>query len=146
MAWACIRIIVSVLFHQYTNLPVQYEINPSASVPIYRQIVDQVARLIAGGSLRPGDELPSVRAVAALHAVNPMTVSKAYSLLEAQGLVQRLRGQGMVVAPRAPGNSKNQRMALLRPSLQAAAQHARQLEIPLADVLIEFQKQLEGGN
>ncbi len=122
----------------------QYEINPSANVPIYRQIVDQVERLIAGGSLRPGDELPSVRAVAALHAVNPMTVSKAYSLLETQGLVQRLRGQGMVVAERSGGNSKAERLALLRPSLQAAAQHARQLEIPVADVLAEFRKELEG--
>ena len=107
----------------------QFEINPSATVPIYRQIVDQVARLIAGGGLQPGDELPSVRTVAAQHAVNPMTVSKAYSLLETQGLVQRLRGQGMVVAPKAPSYSDQQRLDLLRPSLQAAAQHARQLEI-----------------
>ncbi len=124
----------------------QYEINPSATTPIYRQIVDQVARLIAGGSLRPGDELPSVRAVAALHSINPMTVSKAYSLLEGQGLVQRVRGQGMVVAGRTPGSPKAQRLELLRPSLQAAAQHARQLEIPVADALAEFKKALEGGN
>ena len=124
----------------------QYEINPSAPTPIYRQIVDQVARLIAGGSLRPGDELPSVRSVAAAHAVNPMTVSKAYSLLEGQGLVQRLRGQGMVVAQRSQDSDGSQRMTLLRPSLQAAAQHARQLEIPAADALAEFKKALEGGN
>lgn len=123
----------------------QFEINPSISVPIYRQIVDQVQRLVAGGGLRPGDELPSVRAVAALHAVNPMTVSKAYSLLEGQGLLQRLRGQGMVVAERAPGSSKSERLALLRPGLQAAAQQARQLEISLADALAAFRKELEGG-
>jgi GntR family transcriptional regulator len=125
-------------------MTMQYEINPSATVPIYRQIVDQVERLIAGGSLRAGDELPSVRNVAAQHAVNPMTVSKAYSLLEAQGLVQRVRGQGMVVAAHTPGNTKVQRMALLQPSLQAAAQHARQLEIPLADALAAFRKELKG--
>jgi GntR family transcriptional regulator len=94
--------------------------------------------------LRAGDELPSVRAVAALHAVNPMTVSKAYSLLEGQGLVQRLRGQGMVVAARTPGNSRVQRLALLRPSLQSAAQHARQLEISPAEALALFRKALEG--
>ncbi|TXT37525.1 MAG: GntR family transcriptional regulator [Comamonadaceae bacterium] len=124
----------------------QFEINPSISVPIYRQIVDQVQRLVAGGGLRPGDELPSVRTVAALHAVNPMTVSKAYSLLEGQGLLQRLRGQGMVVAERAPGSSKSERLALLRPSLQAAAQQARQLEISPADALAAFRMELEGGN
>jgi GntR family transcriptional regulator len=122
----------------------QFEINPSASIPIYRQIVDQVARLIAGGSLRPGDELPSVRTVAALHAVNPMTVSKAYSLLEGQGLIQRLRGQGMVVAARAVSHSQTDPMELLRPSLEAAATHARQLEIPVADAVAEFKKLLQG--
>lgn len=124
----------------------QYDINPSSTTPIYRQIVDQVVRLIAGGSLRAGDELPSVRTVAAQHAINPMTVSKAYSLLEGQGVVQRLRGQGMVVAERAPAGDHKERMALLRPSLQAAAQHARQLEIPTADALAEFKRALEGGN
>jgi GntR family transcriptional regulator len=73
-----------------------------------------------------------------------MTVSKAYSLLEGLGLVQRVRGQGMVVAARTAGNTKAQRLALLRPSLQSAAQHARQLEIPLADALAAFKKMLEG--
>lgn len=122
----------------------QYEINPSANVPIYRQIMEQVVRLIAGGSLRPGDDLPSVRAVAAQHAVNPMTVSKAYSLLEAQGLVQRLRGQGMVVAERPMNSAPQDPMAILRPSLEAAATHARQLEIPAAHALAEFKKLLQG--
>lgn len=125
---------------------VVYEINPSASTPIYRQIVDQVARLIAGGGLQPGDELPSVRSVAALHAVNPMTVSKAYSLLEVQGLLERQRGQGMVVAARPVVASKQDRMDLLRPSLEAAASHARQLEIPVAAAVAEFKKLLQGGN
>ena len=127
----------------------QYDIKPSANVPIYRQIVDQVERLIAGGGLQPGDELPSVRAVAAQHAVNPMTVSKAYSLLEVQGLVVRMRGQGMVVAPRkreSLSNARAQKLALLQPSLQAAAQHARQLEIGAAEALAAFQKELEGEN
>ena len=117
-----------------------FDINPNANVPIYRQIIDQVQRLIAGGGLKPGDELPSVRTVAALHAVNPMTVSKAYSLLEAQGYVARIRGTGMVVADQNKGKSRAQRIALLRPSLQAAAQHASELDIPVAEAIEEFRK------
>ena len=124
----------------------QYDINPSAPTPIYRQIVDQVVRQIAGGSLRPGDELPSVRTVAALHAVNPMTVSKAYSQLEDQGLVQRQRGQGMVVAARTRRHTAQDPMELLRPSLEAAASHARQLEIPTARAVAEFRKLLQGDH
>jgi GntR family transcriptional regulator len=122
-----------------------FDINPSAAVPIYRQIVEQVRRMVAGGLLKPGDELPSVRSVAAQHAVNPMTVSKAYSLLETEGLVTRQRGLGMVIAERQPIRKLPDRLELLRPSLQAAAQHARQLEIPLREALALFKDELEGG-
>ncbi|MCX7176909.1 MAG: GntR family transcriptional regulator [Proteobacteria bacterium] len=121
-----------------------FDINPSAAVPIYRQIIDQVRRMVAGGLLKPGDELPSVRSVAAQHAVNPMTVSKAYSLLEAEGLAMRQRGVGMVIAQRQPVRELPDRLELLRPSLQAAAQHARQLEIPMRDALALFKNELEG--
>jgi GntR family transcriptional regulator len=122
-----------------------FDINPSAAVPIYRQIIDQVRRMIASGQFKPGDELPSVRNVAAKHSVNPMTVSKAYGLLEAEGLVSRLRGQGMVIAERQPMSNVQDRLELLRPSLQSAALHARQLQIPVKDALALFKNELEGG-
>lgn len=108
-----------------------FDIQPQLATPIYRQVVEQVQRLVAGGQLGPGDELPSVRAVAERHAINPMTVSKAYSLLEAEGLLERRRGVGMVVAARAqPAQSSEDRLALLTPAVQALAQQARQLGIP----------------
>jgi GntR family transcriptional regulator len=80
-----------------TNL-ISLHISPSSGVPIYRQLMDQIQRLIASKSLVVGAELPSVRKLAALHAINPMTVSKAYSALEMQGKLTRLRGKGMIVA------------------------------------------------
>ncbi|TVQ42796.1 MAG: GntR family transcriptional regulator, partial [Wenzhouxiangella sp.] len=63
------------------------DINPASGTPLYRQIVDQVRRLVSGGQLQAGDELPSVREVARQHGINPMTVSRAYSLMENEGLV-----------------------------------------------------------
>lgn len=108
-----------------------FDIQPQLATPIYRQVVEQVQRLVAGGQLGPGDELPSVRAVAERHAINPMTVSKAYSLLEAEGLLERRRGVGMVVAARAqPAAAGSDRLALLAPAVQALARQARQLGIP----------------
>lgn len=89
---------IATLIHMPSPL-IPFEIHPSSGVPIYRQLIDQVHALIAGGKLREGDLLPSVRQVAAAAAVNPMTVSKAYSRLEVEGVVERLRGQGMRVAP-----------------------------------------------
>ncbi len=69
-----------------------FRLNPNSGSPIYRQVIEPVRWMVAGNQLKPGDELPSVRDVALRHAVNPMTISKAYSLLEAEGLLVRQRG------------------------------------------------------
>ncbi|MCY4128466.1 MAG: GntR family transcriptional regulator [Gammaproteobacteria bacterium] len=79
-----------------------FTLNPSSSVPIYQQIVNQCRKLVAGGQLKPGDKLPSVRMIATDLGINPMTVSKAYSLLDQTGVVVRQRGLGMVVAESGP--------------------------------------------
>lgn len=80
-----------------SNLPLQFEIHPSSGVPIFRQIMDQVRAQVASGRLKPGDLVPSVRQMAIDLAVNMMTVSKAYSRLEAEGILERDRGTGMRV-------------------------------------------------
>ena len=119
-------------------------IHPAAPEPIYRQIADQVRRLVAGGQLAAGASLPSVREVAATHAINPMTVSKAYSQLEAEGVLERLRGKGMAVAARArPGHAPAQRWALLDPALDALARQARELELAPDDVVARLRHRME---
>jgi GntR family transcriptional regulator len=106
-----------------------FAIAPSDPTPIYRQIVDQVRRQMAGGQLRPGTELPSVRALAQQHAINPMTVSKAYSLLESEGLLERRRGMGMVVAAQGAHRAVDPER-LLAPLLQALVRQAAELGLP----------------
>jgi GntR family transcriptional regulator len=78
-----------------------FSIATGSPEPIYRQLVEQVRRLSASGQLRPGDEMPSVREIAQALALNPMTVSKAYGLLEMEGVLARRRGLGMIVAESA---------------------------------------------
>ena len=124
-------------------MSIRFDILPSDAVPIYRQIVEQVRRRIASGSLAAGEELPSVRALALEHAINPMTVSKAYSLLEAEGLLERRRGMGMVVAAVRPARSVAQRQALLEPALQAAAQQALELGLTAEQAQQQFAQCLE---
>ena len=103
-----------------------FELHPSSGVPIYRQLVDQVRALVAGGKLKPGDLLPSVRQVAQAAEINPMTVSKAYSRLEVEGLVERVRGQGMRVrTPAVTGRvaeRKDEFADLVAPALHRARQ------------------------
>lgn len=111
-----------------------FEINPTSGLPIYRQIVDQVHALVAGGLLREGDLLPSVRQVAREAAVNPMTVSKAYSRLEAEGVVRRVRGQGMQVLPPSQNGTLDQRKQQFRETLEPALHRARQLGLNRAQI------------
>src|SRR3954470_8477038 len=67
------------------------------SQPIYRQIRDRVVAMILDGVLAEGDQLPSVRTVAADYRVNPLTVLKSYQQLADQQLVETRRGRGMFV-------------------------------------------------
>lgn len=116
-----------------------FSITTGSSEPIYRQLVEQVRRLVAAGQLAPGDGMPSVREVAQALALNPMTVSKAYGLLEMEGLFTRQRGMGMRVAERAgAAHSTASRAELLRPILERAALEARQLELDPDTVLSLF--------
>ena len=116
-----------------------FSVVAGSSEPIYRQLVAQVRRCVAGGQLKAGDELPSVRDLAQSLAVNPMTVSKAFGLLEAEGLVTRRRGLAMVIAEQhRRAQPAADRIDLLRPTLERAAQEARQLQLPIAQALSLF--------
>jgi GntR family transcriptional regulator len=119
-----------------------FSIATGSSDPIYRQLIEQVRRLIAAAVLKPGDVLPSVREVALALAVNPMTVSKAYNMLETEGLLMRARGVGMLVAD---GEKPQGKENLLRPTLERAAAEARQLGLDDEAVLKLF-KNILGEN
>jgi GntR family transcriptional regulator len=123
-----------------------FSINTGSPEPIYRQLIEQVRRRIASGQLVAGQEIPSVRELAQSLAVHPMTVSKAFSLLESQGLLERRRGLSMVVAAQhTQATPSASRVELLRPTLEKAAAEARQLELPAAQVIKLFQHILNEG-
>ena len=120
---------------------VSIHVLPNSGVPIYRQLIDQIRAQVAGGRLAAGEFLPSVRQVAEELQVNPMTVSKAYSILERDGVVELVRGQGMRVRENAT-NGKVRREALL-PLLQQVAATARQLSLRPEQVLAQLKPLLE---
>lgn len=101
-------------------------------------------RLIAGGQLPAGATLPSVRELAQQHAVNPMTISKAYALLEAEGLLERHRGKPMTVAAgRQAAVPLAQRLRQLEPHAAQLVAAARQLEISQRDALAQIRNEWE---
>jgi GntR family transcriptional regulator len=74
-----------------------FRLDPRSGVPTYLQLVEQVRRAMLLGYLHDGDQLPTVRDVAATLVVNPNTVAKAYRELERAGLVTPRAGQGTYV-------------------------------------------------
>ena len=72
-------------------------LDTSSGLPIYRQIMDQVRRMVASGLLRPGEKLDSVRDLSATLGINSLTVAKAYQELEREGVIEMRRGLGMFV-------------------------------------------------
>lgn len=74
-----------------------FSIDVHSDVAIYLQLVRQVKFAVAAGTIRPGQLLPSVRALSSQVALNPNTVARAFNQLAADGVVETLRGRGMVV-------------------------------------------------
>jgi GntR family transcriptional regulator len=109
-------------------------------VPAYRQIMDQVKLQIATGVLAPGTEMASTRALSAELSLNPMTISKAYGLLEHDGVLERRRGQTLVVRETHGHEAHVGRIEPLRNQLAAAASLARQLNVPKPEALKIFKE------
>jgi GntR family transcriptional regulator len=74
-----------------------FEVDLVSHVPIYTQIVEQVKQLVASGQLEPGDQLPTVRQLAADLRVNFNTVARAYRLLDEAGVISTQQGRGTYV-------------------------------------------------
>jgi GntR family transcriptional regulator len=112
----------------------RFYVYPSAGAPIYQQLMQQVKFQIASGKLSPGEYLPSVRETAMELQVNPMTVSKAYSILEREGVLVRDRGQGMVVASQATRGALKERRDELKSLLREVVVKAHQLGLDANEV------------
>ncbi|OHB67226.1 MAG: hypothetical protein A2Y76_12235 [Planctomycetes bacterium RBG_13_60_9] len=106
------------------------QIDHHSGQPIYRQVIDQIRRQVLAGQLREGEQLPSVRDLAAQLRVNPMTISKAYSLLEMEGLLERRRGVGLFVILLARDKASRTRADMLEETLTRAVVTAIQLGLP----------------
>src|SRR5437870_11011623 len=77
---------------------ITFKLDPKSGVPVYRQIQDLIRYGIASGLLNPGEQLPTVRALAVELSVNPNTVIKAYSELERAGVLTTEQGSGTFVS------------------------------------------------
>ena len=100
-----------------------------SGIPVYRQLMDQIKFHVASGLLNSGDELPSTRSLSTRLGLNPMTVSKAYSLLEREGVLDRRPGLPLVVRSLETEKMQSQKLEQLRQSLEPTVTMVHQLGI-----------------
>ena len=80
----------------------EFSLDARSGVPVYRQIIDQVLGGISAGSLKAGDQLPTVRQLAVDLAINPNTVVRAYRELEIREVLSTQQGTGTFITDKKP--------------------------------------------
>ena len=103
--------------------------------PIYLQLYQQVVARILDGYIKEGEALPSVRKVAAEYQVNPITISKAYQMLQDEQYVEKQRGKGLFVKPGAPHRIlENERTSFLATEWPLILQKIARLKLSIEEL------------
>ena len=118
-------------------------VDPHSGIPVYRQIVEQLRCQVSCGVLRPGDESASTRSLSARLGTNPMTISKAYALLESEGVLERRPGLPSVVRKQKSSVEQASKREQLEQALRPAALKARQLNLDSGEALEIYRRLLE---
>jgi GntR family transcriptional regulator len=125
---------------------ISFRLDKNSGLPIYRQIQDQIRVGIASALLRPKDQLPTVRALAAQLSVNPNTVIKAYSELEREGLLTTEQGSGTFVGQAPPEQGGMDWQAKLRSLCGEFLAQAARYGFSPAEVVRAIQDLHPGGS
>jgi GntR family transcriptional regulator len=112
----------------------QFHIETSSGMPVTRQIAAQIRAACAGGGLKPGDRLPSVRVLATQLVVNQNTILRVYERLTAEGFLERRHGEGTFVADRMPGGQIRAQRQHFRQELARVVELAHMLGIDPVEV------------
>jgi GntR family transcriptional regulator len=101
------------------------QVDLESGVPIYMQLVDRIKQLVASGQLQPGQQLPTMRQLAADLRINYNTVGRAYSLLDQEGIISTQQGRGTFIASRLDEDQLQQmRLDKLRSMIGQVLQEA----------------------
>jgi GntR family transcriptional regulator len=119
------------------------QVTTGSSIPIYRQIVDQIRQGIAAGKVTVGHPMPSVRRLATELVVNPNTIAKAYSALVRDGVLVGQQGRGYFVTERREIYTRKERQRRLELVMDPFLAEAFTLGFDEAQIVNEVQKRLQ---
>src|SRR5215471_14949108 len=115
-------------------------LNPSSGVPLYLQLMEQVKHAVETGALRPGDQLPTIRALAQELVMNPNTVVRAYRELEHEGIVELRHGLGAFISSSVSAKGKVMRQA--QNIVEATVDRLRSLGVTEPEIRRLFESEL----
>jgi DNA-binding transcriptional regulator YhcF (GntR family) len=115
-------------------------INPSSTVPVYRQVVDNLRSLLVEGALQPGDALPTVRELGLELGVHFNTIAEAYRLLAAEGWLDLRRRRGAVVTNRTSPSPQPEAASQFRRSLRQLIAQVRAEGLPVRAITHELDR------
>jgi GntR family transcriptional regulator len=119
-----------------------FEINTQNGVPVYEQVFRQVAFAVASGGISAGELVPSVRNMAKELAINPNTVARAYRQLQDEGIVDTLRGSGLVVTKGAKAKCKSLRIRVFKKQVASLIEEARKSQFTSEEISEFFEEEL----
>jgi GntR family transcriptional regulator len=121
----------------------EIKVEHGSSVPIYLQIVDRIKHLVAVGRLRPGEQLPTIRRLAADLRINYNTVARAYLLLDKEGVISTQQGRGTYIAEHPDeGKLAAMRREKMRAMLGGAVLEAKSLGYSDEEIRAAFEDSL----
>ena len=111
------------------------EIDLESGVPIYMQLVERIKMMVASGQLQPGEQLPTMRQLAADLRINYNTVGRAYTILDQEGVISTQQGRGTFIASRIREDHLQElRLDKLRSMLGQVVQEAAILGYSRAEI------------
>jgi GntR family transcriptional regulator len=117
-----------------------FRIDADDGLAIYDQIVRQIKYAVASGTLAPGEWIPSVRELARQLTVNPNTIQRAYQQLQADGVLEPVRGRGLAVCRTAVRACVAERQALVLERLEQVVAEAVQGGVAPDDLRTLFER------
>jgi DNA-binding transcriptional regulator YhcF (GntR family) len=120
------------------------ELDFRSGIPIYLQVVDRIKEMIADGQLKPGGQLPTVRALATELRVNFNTVARAYRILDEAGVISTQQGRGTYILENPPpGVSESMRRAAFATLTDRYLADALRLGFSPEEILAALRQQMK---
>jgi GntR family transcriptional regulator len=115
-------------------VPAIFTVDPRSGVPLYLQLIEQIKRAVALGTLAPGEQLPTVKALALELTVNPNTVARVYRELERDGVIDTSPGRGSFISTDGAGIEARRAVAdVARTAFEIAVREAKSLGLSRAE-------------